>query len=287
MADPKKKRTPIPWEKRREIAKKAKAQSGVYGSRGRKTKVRGQQGEKETLGAKDFSETGVGRGLRNIKGKITGKRVLKKVGRGSGQGVEDRSKRPRKSATTSTAAFGSDPESQTVVRDGNLVKELVSGGRVREDLSKRSGAESKTAKGLESKGTKAAGQVGHSEGAKPWTRESRADVEKFPEYEQNKEAAKKALYVSGSRSKTQIAQGLKQEDLKRTYEGRYGQKRGSRKLKKFYKSKMKEDYRAGEEAKAGGKMPKEEIKSKSKMSNSKYYKRSGKIKTRPSRKTRF
>jgi len=236
-----KKKKKLTSKQKRAISKTAKAQAGIYGSKGRDLDDKYQKKGSEKV--KDQSETGVGRGLRNIKSKITGKRALKLVGRGSKGGPakinKDRLDKPK----TDPVAIG--------IR--KVEGKKTPGGKSTEvakydaDAKTREGVDKKLSEGMEKTGVsgirdKKATAVGGDRTLDQNKKKLSAYAIKRAEMvKKRKDLA--ASRKGGVRTQEQTARDASQDLAKSSYEKEYGTKKGKRKLYNVYKKKLTKEAR--------------------------------------------
>jgi len=245
---PEKHKKHIPFKKRREIAKRAKIQAGMYGRRGRKNKVKGSTArdysEKTTPGAiKDVAHN-VGYKLGLTKRRY---RLSKAEGGSHGDPAvinQDRIQKPKKEVPGFIKRHIESPR-----KPGGKSKEIYHygvTGTTEEEIKK--GVEEKE-KEMKEKYNRLSSFLPKELLNKEGKKEVKRNEEKESEYQKERKALKekqKKLSLSRKdfvRTQEQNARDSRRHVASRDYEKKYGINRGKRKLKRRYKEKLKEDYR--------------------------------------------
>lgn len=198
-------------ETRQDIRRRAKKESGSYGSKGRKIDEKYQKDTSK--GKKDYSETGVGKAIR----KVTGKRKL--VGGGADLGSKRRKKREERIAGAQSARFES--------KKGETARSKT--------------YTAKSEKGLIKAGEKANKEIG---AAKP-TNVGDVGRKTFAKGTGSYNESKKSKPGKSERTEDQLKYDEEILDRRRTYKRKYGEGKGKRKLKRDLKKEYKEQARSG------------------------------------------
>lgn len=242
-------------KKRRQVKKEAKIEAGKKGKKGKKIDEKYQK--EGSKGKKNYQGTNIGRFLR--KNLTKSKYGLKPVGRGGGQPVEDRKKRPlikpptQENVSEKRSVFKS---SQVQETPNKVVGNKVIPGKIKdigiqEDKSKASTVKGRSTQDVIKKGDEAAKKTKFTER----TSEQRSRDEKFfestPEIKHNKkkvseymkrkaerkEQEKKEKYVKGSRTQKQKAKDASLDLARNRATSTHGEGKGTRTLYRNLKKK--------------------------------------------------